>query len=197
MKVLFIHIPKTAGTSIREWVHVNKPDTLRCFGHVPYHEVIKEYNEFDWSFTVVRNTYERMVSLYLYSWNKSKRRMEKAIKRGEVDQQNTFVVEQAEKGIIPFYKSFLDESRPELNEGLLISQLEYSNGVNYILDHNTLDQDLKIVQEKLNVNAPLTQMQNYMATEDKKKQYYTPEFLSLIEKHYGEEIEKFKYSHPK
>lgn len=203
MTILFIHIPKTGGTSIRTWfdenVNIERPNSIISFDHTPYYDVVKNYGNFDWSFTVVRNTYERLVSLYLYSWNKSKRRMEKGIKNNTIDEDNTFITKIAEEGIIKFLNTFIDEKRNELAGRVLprlISQLEYSNGVDYILRHDNLINDFKIVQEKLNCFIPLTQKRNYMGTEELKLKYYTPEFFKIIEKYYGEEIEYFKFSRP-
>ena len=71
MKILFLHIPKTAGTSIEcvlrdkykypKWLLTpHKLSTIinRC----DYHNYIPDY-----SFTVVRNPYDRLVSLFFFS----------------------------------------------------------------------------------------------------------------------------------
>lgn len=200
MSIIFVHVPKTAGTSIKQWINDNVnskyPGKVRCPGHVPFSEVIKTHTSVEWSFAVVRNTYERLASLYFHSAAKSKRRMEKGIRNGIPDIGNTFVVETAEKGIVHFYKTFIEDGRKELHDGLWLNQLAYVQGVDTILLHNKLKDDFHIVQEKLNCYEPLTQNRNYMATETEKTNLYNTEYFELIEKHFGEEIEHFKFSRP-
>jgi hypothetical protein len=203
MEALFIHIPKTAGTSIREWYNSNinnnntNTNKVTCYGHVPYSTSVEKSNiTFDWSFSVVRNTYERLASLYLYSWNKSKRRMEKASRRGEIDTTNTTIVREAEKGIENFFKVFIEEGRTELAGGLWMSQLTYSSGVDYILRHENLQEDFKIVQDKLECHNPLTQNRNFMNSDSKKIQNYSESYFKLIELYFQEELDYFKFKRP-
>jgi hypothetical protein len=201
MSKVFIHIPKTAGTSIRHWMKENQiagteNPIVNCYGHATLKQVEQENGQFDWSFAVVRNTYERLASLYLYSWNKSKRRMEKAIKRNAVDEANTFIVKQAEKGVENFFKVFIEDGRSELAGGLWMSQLEYVDGVDYVLMHHNLIEDFKVVQTELNCFTPLTQNRNYMGSEKAKLNLYTPQYIKLVDKYFGEEIERFKFIVP-
>lgn len=201
MKSVFIHIPKTAGTSIRHWMNENnlvgKEDSVvHCYGHATLSQVTTTYGKFDWSFAVARNTYERLASLYLYSRNKSKRRMEKALRRNDIDKDNTFIYECAEQGIEYFFEQFIDEKRPELAGGLWMSQLEYIEGVDNVLLHHNLDKDFEIVQKKLNCFVPLTQNRNYMGTEKKKIELYTDRYVKLVKKYFEEEIDYFKFKVP-
>ena len=122
--------------------------------------------------------------------------MEKALRRNDVDKDNTFIVEQAEKGIENFFKVFIEEGRPELAGGLWMSQLEYVDGVDVVLLHHNLEQDFLLVQKELNCFVPLTQTRNYMGSEKKKLEMYTPEYKRLVDKYFEEEIEKFKFTLP-
>jgi hypothetical protein len=61
LKCIFIHIPKCAGSSINQQL---KLDSVGFSGHSPasYHSEYKDY----FSFTFVRNPYDRIVSAYKY-----------------------------------------------------------------------------------------------------------------------------------
>ena len=70
----FIHIPKNAGTSVRQWVSPmdyndtceELPEYIKTVGldkHLP-HSKLKPNSMFDSQFAVVRNPWARMVSLY-------------------------------------------------------------------------------------------------------------------------------------
>lgn len=71
-KLLFIHIPKTAGSSIEHYMHRSKSLTRRD-GRLGQHSTMRDAvhhfgsdvaSEFT-TFTVVRNTWERILSFYL------------------------------------------------------------------------------------------------------------------------------------
>ena len=88
-KLCFIHIPKTAGTSIFEHLKINEPvhtnllhtydgirskKTGKTSQHLTYlelHQEIKNLNEYT-LFTVVRNPYTRIVSEYIWGQKRLK-----------------------------------------------------------------------------------------------------------------------------
>lgn len=64
--ILFVHIPKTAGTSIRKWFKLTygKIDDLI---HAPIsYPTMQSLNQSMPSFTIVRNPYDRALSFYKY-----------------------------------------------------------------------------------------------------------------------------------
>jgi hypothetical protein len=70
LKLIFIHIPKTAGTTIRTLLLKNDPDAISDV-HLTYIEIkekyFKEKNIDEYNiFSVVRNSYDISVSLYCY-----------------------------------------------------------------------------------------------------------------------------------
>jgi len=71
LKLIFIHIPKTAGTTIRTLLLKNDPDVISDI-HLPYIEIkekyFKENNIDEYNiFSIVRNSYDIVVSLYCYT----------------------------------------------------------------------------------------------------------------------------------
>tara|TARA_R100001377_G_scaffold85281_1_gene71221 strand:+ start:4491 stop:5183 length:693 start_codon:yes stop_codon:yes gene_type:complete len=87
----FLHVPKAAGTSIRDALEVHSSRSFppeRCHAGVSdFINMTKEmpfFNDKTEYFAVVRNTYERLVSLYLYGMKKEKER-EAASGRGTLN----------------------------------------------------------------------------------------------------------------
>ncbi|MEH6552199.1 MAG: sulfotransferase family 2 domain-containing protein [Pseudomonadales bacterium] len=77
-KILFVHIPKTGGTSIEVWLdnllpmgfyQNGIPDVLRCSPqHLTMHDIRSIFwkVKWDYAFSIVRNPYTRMESEYFY-----------------------------------------------------------------------------------------------------------------------------------
>ncbi len=77
-RVLFIHIPKTGGTSIENWLsnfgemqfyQPGIPTFMKCTPqHLTFNDLTVLFNDdfFDVCFAVVRNPYERLMSEYLF-----------------------------------------------------------------------------------------------------------------------------------
>lgn len=75
-RILFVHIPKTGGTTVEDWLrtlgplrlfHFGHPEALRC---TPQHLTMRDLEAllgkdfFDYAFAIVRNPYERIASEY-------------------------------------------------------------------------------------------------------------------------------------
>lgn len=79
--ILFIHIPKTGGTSVEEWMKgfgplafhtpVRKPPSLNCTAqHLRFWDYRQLFPPrfFDYAFAIVRNPFRRLESEYRYRW---------------------------------------------------------------------------------------------------------------------------------
>lgn len=74
--ILFVHIPKTAGSSVESWLgqhgkqhlfSVGKPPSLNCTPqHLRYWDMRQLFDPsfFDYAFTIVRNPFDRLESEY-------------------------------------------------------------------------------------------------------------------------------------
>ncbi|HFU74845.1 MAG TPA: hypothetical protein ENK66_01225, partial [Arcobacter sp.] len=77
-KILFVHIPKTGGTSIEKWLSkyftmtFSSPIPPTAMKVCPQHLQIKDLqillgdNTWDYAFSIVRNPYQRIESEYFY-----------------------------------------------------------------------------------------------------------------------------------
>lgn len=77
-RILFIHIPKTGGSSIEKWLQQHgkvrfldpypRPITRVSPQHFPISDIARIFSSdwWSWAFTVVRNPYDRIESEYFY-----------------------------------------------------------------------------------------------------------------------------------
>lgn len=186
-KCVFIHIPKTAGFSIREGIF-NGDYTGPVFKTIP-----KNWEQY-FSFTFVRNPYDRMVS----AW--------KMFSDGMLKSRWSFNNKPPLEGI-----SFYDFLQIAIDGSI---DHDSRNSIESVLRHHTLPQvhpyhcyefakfigkfenledDFQVIADKIGLN-------NYSFAHLNKtnrksyKEYFTNETYDLVSKHYKEDILKFDYS---
>lgn len=193
MAAIFIHIPKTAGMSLRSWIHENvnsgEEKKILMNGHCTPSE-FPNFEKCDWSFAVVRNSYDRMVSYYEYAKRKNTKRMEKAITRGTINETATSMVDATNKGPVYFMEWSVDHPDDFANRAM-VSQLKFIEGVDHVLRYENLNEEFKLIQEKLNCFVPITQQKNKMSYD--KKNIMDEQFIKCVEKIFSAEIEYFNY----
>lgn len=191
-KIAFIHIPKTAGASITRWARDNlKQNEYRTLGHKTLSEYLEKYPDFDYetSVTVVRNTYDRMISLYNFKKSKlltDKKEAEKkelSEKQKEVD----FEREAWKKGIVYYIDYCVDQQ----NRGTF-SQLYFIHNVDKLLYYENLNEDFKFIQGQLDCFSPLTQKRHLNL--DKTITKVSDDYIRCIKRNFQDELEYFGYS---
>jgi hypothetical protein len=173
----FIHIPKSAGSSVVEWLR-NNFDTEIIKGH-PNINMIKTEWDVKNTFCIVRNPWARMVSAYFYLqqygfyWAKN-----------NINTIDDF----------PTWDQFimnLDYDTDSWNT-IKTNQVKWYEGASpIILRAETLNEDFKTIQDLLQCNEPLGYI-NTSKHEDYRS-YYTQEQRDYISKVFAEDIDMFKY----
>ena len=170
-KTIFIHIPKTAGTSISAYfneqqtrlrIQPGKHDTVH---HIKqrFFNIYNSYNKF----TIVRNPYDRMVSWY------------------------SFLKENSLKNVIPFDEWIKDHSKL-----WHIDDPEYFAGPQYVwidktvnvLKYENLKEDLNNFFNK-EIDLPIinkSKRKDYLS-------YYNKESLNIVYNKHKEDFKKFNY----
>ena len=172
--LVFVHIPKCGGTSISEWFS----DGKKYVGH-PKLESLGTPRPF--SFTVVRNPWDRVVSAYHYLFKKEK---------------NTNFQSYIDRGV-PTFEEFVRDMKgvrvPELWFDGETNQCEwFRSGVNVILRYETLETDFKVIQDKLQKWDPLPHCNK--SEHLQYREYYTCETRDIVAKTFSEDINMFKYT---
>jgi hypothetical protein len=187
-QLVFVHIPKTGGSSISKWLK----DYTNC-EYYRKHCTLDTAREY-WpncktSFCVIRNPYDWLVSWYSYEQKYIRNRIEQ-VNRGEVKHHK-----------INNNKDNLDilyDKLNVLNEGfekyaLTVNkepQVNWAKNINIILRYENLNNDFKKIQLILNCNEPLEKLNTSIRTNF--EDYYDKKLKKLIHKKYREDFKLYE-----
>ena len=185
-KCIFIHVTKTAGTSV----------ALSLFGYLPYHYTGIEYrviygkNDFNryYKFAFVRNPWDRLYSAYRYlqsgGWNE-KDQAWADINISEFNDFNDFVVNWVNPSNIKKHIHF----KPQ-HEFLYDSRNKLL--INYLAYFETINDDFDYLSDKLNLNASLGKHNTNPGSSY--RDIYTEESIAIVSDVYAKDINLFGYS---
>jgi hypothetical protein len=184
--ILFIHIPKTGGTSISKWL------SNFCNGERlgPKHGDL-----FDWQtknhvpqfvFTTVRNPYARLLSYFFYAGEQIKERINKD------KWANKYNQEMIDTYNLGFSNSLnVNNYYPDV---IMKNQVDYFDisSINYMLRTENLKQDFQQIQQWLCCYEPLPILNK--GKEVDYRDYYTSKDRKFIEKHFEKDLDILKYT---
>lgn len=177
----FIHINKNAGTSISKAVglyhrmHFTVRDAIDNSSEQLYHSCFK--------FTVVRNPYTRIISMYNYAFKMN----EAHIKRDNLS-----------------FEDWVLKTFKEKNEQYFFSKKILGTQTNYLINyHNKIDLDLiikfedlkggyQILKEKLSLKEDLPNL-NKTEKEPLSNKIKNDKILEIINNYFKEDFENFNY----
>lgn len=176
-KTIFVHVPKTAGTSIKE--------TIGTFNNnLGYHArpaEIKSKHPNAWKnyhkFTVVRNPFDRVYSIYSYY------RMGKKI---------TLV----DKNKLPkTFKEFVTDLDKYLKMlGLDYNQFDYiGDEINQILKFETLNKDFADLCNKLGIKGKRLRRDRPSTRQKDYHDVYDDEMVQIVSEYFKTDIKEFNY----
>lgn len=178
-QILFLHIPKNAGTSITTWLDSKASRVLTGvstgnsnFDHVSLDVLKNSAKDSVKSFTVIRNPWDRTVSGYFHMKDRF---------GGIVGTFDDFV------------KNLKDKNFSIGNPNIFQNQTDWiSSDVDHILRYENLSNDFVVIQEYVGNNDPLpaeddTAYSNY-------QEYYTEETQQIVREICQSDIEKFNYA---
>lgn len=204
-KCIFIHIPKTAGTSINSFFHpgvafhYNNPDYERLFGwcskrklhmqHATAKQLLETelITEEEWKtyfkFTFVRNPWDRAYSDYLFIQDFS----------GIKGSFKSFLNKEKE-----FKHILTDNSGSNFLGDHLLPQTDFFDKKNYKLDFigrfENFQADIQLILDKLDVNKEFNEHQNKSKRIKNYADFYTNSKAKMIYEKYANDILKLNYS---
>lgn len=193
---IFVHIPKTAGISVRRALygadvgnHMNLRDYFYTFTSLEFAEYFK--------FTFVRNPWDRLYSSFCYLSGNSCTLDDKRWWSSVFDPNisfSEFVTEYIASRGLPSYlhfrpqASFLSTSRIRWLSSELLAPI-------YIGRYETLQEDFFIIAQVLGISSTLEHLNSSQKRQGQSyRDAYTPEMIGIISKAYKSDILAFGYS---
>ncbi len=186
-KSIFVHIPKSAGTSIREALFGvgGAHRTLAGFQAILAPELFAEY----FKFTFVRNPWDRLVSAYFFLKNKdlgSNQRWARA-NLSQFQDFHTFVTQWLTPKNIWSFVFFYPQYHFLHLEGK-------HPAVDFIGFYENLAADFSVICDRIKSPAKLEEKNRNSKRVRDFRTYYTDETRDLVANIYAEDIEMFGYN---
>lgn len=171
LNITFIHLAKNAGSSISVWLEENAEgeEYHGDMRHRPLSEFYPLFDDMGWSFCVVRNPWDRMISWWKY-WTKKQRA----------------------KGSFAEYLDIAMSNPSVISNRMIFPQHTNAEGVDCILRYENIAKDFEIVQDKVNCYKPLP-FRNVSYKTDYTTHYETREMINIVGDYYEQDIKHFGY----
>jgi len=200
-KLIFTHIPKNAGTSIRQWFLDNVPDAESEQGilkhQTPHHVHTRPHNNYDY-FAVVRNPYDRLLSQYHFHLEKYEQYLGR---KSQLRFKQVFHDRYAElkKG----FGNWLTDPHPMADRQAKwydyrwCPQSVWTNERTHVLLYENLTEDFRWVQERVAVDAPLETLNSTSVNNDHstmENRVLLSDHRELILSHLQVDFDRFGYA---
>lgn len=197
-KSVFVHVPKNAGTSISLWLRENTSCQNVKRKHDTYEAIKHRYgNDLGFSFAVVRNPWDRVVSAFHYNKkmyasgkyehieeNIGKRKNGIVKKKYETILKQKLIIEKNDFKL--FVKSMMLSPVEK-------TQVQMCDEVDLILRYENLEEEFKQIQDffGINKNLPIKNTSSHNSYQS----YYDDVTMQIVHDYYKEDIIKFGYSY--
>jgi hypothetical protein len=191
----FIHVPKTAGTTVGLWMqsYITQPGTeVKYWDYHPLCSSIQNTFAKNFTFTVVRNPWDRMVSYYNWVKDVKDYRNSQFVTDNNLDPNNW-----------PSFEWFItnmdnftyNNPRGPYKTGAHAPQVYWHDGqIDAYLKFENLDKDFVQIQNIFECHEPLEKIKVSRPPNDDYKNYYNDTTKAIVDRLYAEDIERFGYT---
>lgn len=188
----FVHIPKSAGTSVGNWMvdHAGDSDVKLWWGHPPLSSIRRTHGV-NYTIAVVRNPWDRLVSAYYYAQFgtspvpalDSEMIHEMFIKANKYSKWPSF--EQWIETLPQFYTTFN-------TQGMILPQTWWiGDNADLVIKMEELSSEFVKIQELFGSNDPLPKENT--TVHGQYKEYYNDRTRDMVAQWFKKDIERWHY----
>jgi chondroitin 4-sulfotransferase 11 len=183
--ILFIHIPKTGGMSIRK---TKLFERCKYFGHKPITQIKNHKSDYKYSFAVTRNPYDRVVSAFHYLKNGGQQVTLDLRMQRKLEKYTSF------QEFVKDLHLFIDDVhfKPQYT---FVCDKDDRILVDYILENKTLDRDVVKLYKKEGVPVENTPKVNTSKHDDYSKYYDDVNTKKTVYQIYKKDFDLFNYKY--
>ena len=197
LKIGYVHIPRTAGTSMSSWIIKNISGSSKLKNHQSHESasiMLKEYPQINYFFTIVRNPWSRVVSMYRFHTNKIPPEVD--LKFFSNDKLAFDEFKQKIKSLS--FDEYLDNyihTPTNVWYSSITPQIQWLDlPIGLIVIYENLNTDFEKIQKLFRNNTPLPHLNKHgHLNESHYTSFYNEHSKKRVAEIYGEDIEAFKY----
>ena len=186
----FIHLKKTGGTSVSNWLmnNLESGDRFRFNKHASLDWARSQIKELGYTFTVVRNPYAREVSFYHYIIKKAENRL--------IRLKNKSACEKLKKEanycrlVLEHYKP-MGFKKYTMTVPHLDPQMCFIRNIDHIIKLENLKEDIKVIKKELNITNPIPHINK--SNHFSYRSYYDEELKEFVYQKHKEDFDFLGY----
>jgi hypothetical protein len=198
----FIHIPKTAGQSLTQWIRHHDKQTVLFNMHASASDLISQNIPLGETFTIIRNPYDRVVSTFSYYQANALRQVDQ--KRIELitdqeilqwEKQRIEAVRAQDYFTSLTFEQWLLECIEDHRKFWVVdnSLTEYTKYVTTIFKYETLENDFKIMEDWFYTRLDFPEI-NITRMDDYRHYYKSQKTKDFVYDFFQEDFKNFEYT---
>ena len=198
----FIHIPKTGGSSLLVWSENHIDNFVYYKKHCSVKEAKSHWNNVGFTFSFVRNPYDRMVSYFEFLGQNAKSRIDARLSGKKVKRNSSDEVDQA---LVAYYslgfENWLEDLLAKKDNAYNLGKFQFERSSPYCC---WLDDDVDLIIKIENIQSEFKKIQKILdcyqalplhntSNHENYKNYYNNRTRFIIEKLFAQDLERFDY----
>jgi len=198
----FIHIPKTAGQSLTQWIRHHHKQTVLFDMHASAADLLGQNISLGETFTIIRNPYDRVVSTFSYyqanaliQVDQKRSELTSDIEIAKWEKQRTEAVRAQEYFTTRTFEDWLLECVDDPRKFWVMDKSldEYTQHVTTIFKYEELEQGFTIMESWFNSRLDFPEI-NISRMDDYRHYYKSEKTKSFVHDHFCRDFDRFNYS---
>ena len=197
----FIHIPKTAGQSLTQWIRHHDKNTVLFDMHASASDLLSKGVHLGETFTIIRNPYDRVVSTFSYYQANAliqvdQKRIELTTDEeiAQWEKQRAEAVRAQTYFTSLTFEEWLLECIDDNRKFWVVdnSLVDYTKHVNTVFRYETLDKDFKIMEDWFYTRLDFPEI-NISRMDDYRHYYKSEKTKQFVYDFFRKDFEQFDY----